>query len=723
MEDIREFIKLDKVKPYLVFIVTAVIMFSILVTALVPKKYTLNVGDIAKVDIKAPREVENTVATENNRAKAIEAIGKKTIKNPEIAEKTKVRIGKLFSMVEQLNANDTNDSSKSQSNNNETTTSKKLSEKEKITLLKEQNPIPNFTYESYQILIKLESKEADELEKFLKNTITTLYELTTINENKPEEIIMAQGIIATAFNNSNFSKDIREIGMAIGNAEVHPNSIYDKEGTEALIEEAKKNVKPVMIKKDQIIIKEGEPITYEQKALLESLGLLDNTNKFEWPLYLSLAGLVCLVIFLQWIYLYKYQLEIFKDIKKIIMINILSIIAILLARILGIISLFVIPLACIPMLMAILINDELSIAINILNCILISVAVKFNFEITILAMISSIAGVILLKKMQQRNDILYSSIYIAIINSVMYLSMGFLLSNSIIDVFKRAGMVVLASIISGVLAIGFLPFFESIFDIVTTVKLLELSNPNHPLLKRLLLEAPGTYHHSVLVANLSEVAAEAVGANPVLARVSAYYHDIGKIKRPYFFKENQLGNDNPHDKITPNLSTLIIISHVKDGLELAKEFKVPKVIQDIIRQHHATSLVKYFYVTMKNSCDNPDEIKEEDFRYQGPNPESKEAAIIMLADAVEAAVRSISNSTKGKIDEMVNSIIKNRLNDGQLDNCDLTLKDLEKIRKAFLKVLSGIYHERIEYPLDKWEKDTKDENKKQMKDVTKEIER
>ena len=148
---------------------------------------------------------------------------------------------------------------------------------------------------------------------------------------------------------------------------------------------------------------------------------------------------------------------------------------------------------------------------------------------------------------------------------------------------------------------------------------------------------------------------------------------------------------------------------MKDGLELAKEFKVPKVIQDVIQQHHATSLVKYFYVTMKNSSDNPDEINEEDFRYQGPNPESKEAAVIMLADAVEAAVRSISNSTKGKIDEMVNKIIKDRLNDGQLDNCDLTLKDLEKIRKAFLKVFSGIYHERIEYPLDKWEKDKEHE--------------
>ncbi len=707
MKSIRELMKLNKAKPYLIFIVTALIMYSILVTALVPKKYSLNVGDIAKVDIKASREVENEVSTESDRKKAVEKVGKKTIKIP-VNEEAIKNISKLFTAVRQLNTSDT---SKSTTNNNGASTGKPLSEKEKITLLKASNPINGFAYEDYQVLINLEQKKADELEEFIKDRMTTLDASFIINEDKPEEIIMAKNLIDTAFDDSNFPKAIREIGKSIANVEVRVNTIYDKEKTDLAIETARKNVKPVMIKKDQIIVKEGEPITLEQKTLLESLGLLDNSSNFEWSLYLSLAGLVCLVILLQWFYLYKYHAEIFNDTRRLIMLNILSIIAILLARILGIISLFAIPLACIPMLMTILINDEVSIALNILNCILISVAVKFNLEITLLAVLNSIVGVMLLKKMQQRNDILYSSIYIALINLALYLSMGFLLSNSIIDVLKKAGMVFLASIISGVLTIGFLPFFESIFDIVTTVKLLELSNPNHPLLKRLLLEAPGTYHHSVLVANLSEVAAEAVGANPVLARVSSYYHDIGKIKRPYFFKENQLGNDNPHDKITPNLSTLIIISHVKDGLEFAKEFKIPKVIQDVIQQHHATSLVKYFYVTMKNASENPDEIKEEDFRYQGPNPESKEAAIIMLSDAVEAAVRSIPNPTKGKIEEMVNNIIKGRLNDGQLDNCDLTLKDLEKIRKAFLKVLSGIYHERIEYPLDKWEKDKVHENK------------
>ncbi len=196
------------------------------------------------------------------------------------------------------------------------------------------------------------------------------------------------------------------------------------------------------------------------------------------------------------------------------------------------------------------------------------------------------------------------------------------------------------------------------------------------------------------------MATEEVGGNAVLARIAAYYHDAGKTKRPYFFKENQVGNENPHDKITPNLSTLIITSHVKDGLELAKEYNIPKAIQDVIEEHHGNTLVKYFYFTAKNNSEKPEEIKEEDFRYQGPIPKTKESGIIMLADGVEAAVRSISKPTKGKIEEMVNNIIKDKLNDGQLNDCDLTLKDLEMIRKSFLKTLNSIYHQRIEYPSD-----------------------
>ncbi len=209
------------------------------------------------------------------------------------------------------------------------------------------------------------------------------------------------------------------------------------------------------------------------------------------------------------------------------------------------------------------------------------------------------------------------------------------------------------------------------------------------------MEAPGTYHHSVLVGNLAETAAEEVKADPVLVRVGALYHDIGKLKRPYFFIENQFSKDNPHDKIAPTLSSLIVISHVKDGLEMAREHKLPENFQDIIAQHHGDSLTSFFY--HKALDENPD-IPEEAFRYDGMRPQSKEAALVLLADNVEAAVRSQKGNTPGRIEGLVRKIIKDKFDEGLLDQCDLTFRDQDKISIAFVKVLSGIFHSRVEYP-------------------------
>jgi putative nucleotidyltransferase with HDIG domain len=247
------------------------------------------------------------------------------------------------------------------------------------------------------------------------------------------------------------------------------------------------------------------------------------------------------------------------------------------------------------------------------------------------------------------------------------------------------------------MTIGLLPFLETAFGITSAVKLVELSNPNQPLLKRLLMETPGTYHHSIMVSNLAEGAADAVGADALLARVGSYYHDIGKIKRPYFFIENQLHQDNPHDKLAPSLSTLIITAHVKDGLELAREYRLPEILRQFIEEHHGTSLVSYFYgKAMENA--SKDNLEDEDFRYEGPKPQTKETAIVMLADSVEAGVRAMGKVHPGRIEGCVRRLIKEKLEDGQLEECNLTFGELEVIAKAFIRILSGIFHNRIEYP-------------------------
>lgn len=687
--------KKNNMKKVFLFLLTFIFIYCVLITSLVTQKFNLKEGDIAKVDIKAPREIVDDVATKARIQQAVQSVPLQYNKNPEIKINVIDNINGLFQKVYELK--DLN-----------------IEAKEKVNKLKIESKV-SLSDEDYLSLLNATKEELKILNTFLNETMSQLYENVNINDNlqnkNGEDIKKAQEFILLKVNSSKLPKKVmKDLAITIGYSQIKPNFFYDKEKTEELQNEAKKKA-PVVIKKDQTIVKEGEPVTKTQIEILEKLGLLNSKDKFEWYIYISLGTLIFFILILQWSYIRKFNRNIYDDISKLILINVLTCISILLSRVLSTVP-FLIPLACVPMLFTLLIDNRLSLVINGLNCILISCAVEFNVEITLLAIINAIIGSIILKRMQQRNDILYSALSIAVINVILTFSAGFLLSNNTIDVAKKASFAFMGSLISGVLTIGFLPFFESIFDIVTTIKLLELSNPNNVLLKKLLMEAPGTYHHSVLVGNLAEVAAEAVGGNTVLARVASYYHDVGKIKRPYFFKENQLGNDNPHSKINPNLSTLIITAHVKDGVELAKEHKIPKAIVDIIEQHHGTTLVKYFYITMKNSSENPDDVNEENFRYPGPKPETKEAAIIMLADGVEAAVRSINEPTKGKIEEMVNNIIKDRLNEGQLDNCDLTLKDLDKIREAFIKVLMGIYHQRIEYPTDKWENKSEGNDKK-----------
>lgn len=663
-----------------IFLIAFIIIYCIMLTSLVTKKYDLSEGDIARVDIKASREVEDKLATDARRKQAADSVGQQYNKKTETEINSEADLNSNFDKINNVRTSN-------------------IDIKQKISNIKSSVGY-NLSDSTINTLLTMTNDEFDSLQAFIIRNIKGIYS-NDIREDNSDDIKKAQDYVNIQFSNSKFNKDIIDVGTIVSDFYIKPNLLLDEDKTNEIKDSARKKVSPVIIKKDQIIAKEGEPVTAEQLQILQDLGLLNNNNSSNWFVYINLAVLIFIVLFIEVFYLYKYHNELFKDDSKLILIFLINIVSLILARSIYVISPFLIPLACTPMLLTLLINDKMSLSISILNCILIGAVVQFNSQIILIALTSSLLPAIVLKKMQMRNDILYSSVYVGVINAIITFSVGFLISNNVIDVLKITVFAFLGACISAIFTVGFLPFLESTFDIVTTVKLLELSNPNQPLLKRLLMEAPGTYHHSILVANIAEVAAEDIGGNPVLTRVCAYYHDIGKIIRPYFFKENQIGNDNPHDKISPNLSALVIISHVKYGMELAKEYRLPKTIQDTIAEHHGTTLVKYFYITMKNSSENPEDVNEENFRYPGPIPKTKENAIIMLADSVEAAVRSISNPTKGKIDEMVNNIIKSRLNEGELDNCDLTLKDIDIIRNSFLKTLNGIYHKRIEYPIDK----------------------
>ncbi|HAT4275058.1 TPA: HDIG domain-containing protein [Clostridium perfringens] len=669
-------------KKIILYIITFIVLYCTLMTSIITRKYDLKVGDIPKSDIKAHREIIDESATEARKKEAEEKVDKQYSLRTDVQKQSEEKIKGFFSSVEKVLAQD-------------------KSEEEKAKLIP-RAPF-KITDEQANKIASMNAQSTKNLESVCIDGLNKAYE-APIEDGNEQDLKDAKKEYTDFISSSDLSDSEKAIALNFVNV-VEPNFFYDKEKTDELIKETLKQVPPVMIKKNQIVVSEGEPVTAHQLELLGTLGLLSDSAS-AICIYIALGVLVIIVMYLQYGYIHKYYTAINKEFSKIVMISILNVFPVILARLFGMMSNYIIPLACMPMLITLLLNYKISLVFSMLNVILIGGAVGFNPNIIILAILNVVLGGTLLRKMQQRNDILYSSITVAVLSSILTFSVGTLTTNNFMAILADSTFAAAGAILSGILTIGVLPFFESTFDIVTNAKLLELSNPNNPLLKKLLMEAPGTYHHSILVANLAELAAEQVGGNPLLARIGAYYHDVGKTKRPYFFRENQFGKKNPHDRLKPEVSSKIIISHVKDGSELAKEYNLPKTIHDFIVTHHGETLVKYFYLTVKNNSENPDEVKEEDFKYPGPKPMSKEQGIVMLADSTEAAVRSINEPTEEKIEKMVNNIIDDKLASGQLDNCDLTLRDISKIKKCFLKALNGIHHERIEYP---------DDNKKEKK--------
>jgi len=507
-----------------------------------------------------------------------------------------------------------------------------------------------------------------------------------------------------------FAPEAQEIIKLVTSSSVRPNLVYNRTATEKAIKEAQDAVKPVQknVKAGEIIVREGERVTAEQISMLEQLGIQRGKS---YPL--NLLGIFLFVLLTMGLvleFLKLYHPRIYEEEKLMILVGIIFIFILLLTRLLTIIEIgnrpaistmtgYLAPVAAGSMLIAILLDSRLAYFLTMVMAVYVGMLTGGNqLSFTIAAFISGTIGVYRVSTVSQTSDLAKSAIYLAGINIISILTLS-LINGTLTLNMALLGIIIgaISGILSAILMLGALPYLESAFSITSMNKLLELSNPNHYLLKRLLLEAPGTYHHSLMVGNLAEASAEEVGANPLLVRVGAYFHDIGKIRRPEYFVENQQGSNNPHCKIAPALSALIVTSHVKEGVELAREAHLPQLIIDFIAGHHGTSLAKYFYNQALEE-EGEGHINEESFRYEGPKPQSKEVALVMLADSVEAAVRSIPDPSTEKIRAMVRKIIRDKLDDRQLEECDLTFKDLDVIARTFCRVLEGVYHKRIEYP-------------------------
>ena len=505
------------------------------------------------------------------------------------------------------------------------------------------------------------------------------------------------------------NKDTQALAAGIvEHLNLRANLKYDNQSTLEKKEEARKSVDPVIItiRKNQKIIGMGDIVTIADIEALQHLGLL----RTEAP-YVSIMGLLLFILVFYGLvggYLYIYRRDIYNRDRYFNLLGLLIITVLIIAKAVTAINItqrteiailvgYLVPMAAGSMLISILLDNKLAIFITVIMSIFVGMITGGELQYAVVAMVGGIVSVLSVSKLSQRSDLAKASVYIMIANVLIIVSFGLINRSSFSVLSVGSALGVANGILSSVLTIGLLPFLESAFGITTSVKLLELSNPNQPLLKRLLFEAPGTYHHAIMVGNMAEAAADAVGADSLLARVGAYYHDIGKLKRPYFFIENQFAQNNPHDKLAPTLSTLIITSHIKDGVELAQQHGLPDVIRDIIEQHHGTSLISFFYHKARDG-ESDSNVKADDFRYETPKPKTKEAAIVMLADSIEAGVRAMQKPNPGRIEGFVRKIIKDKLEDGQLEECDLTFRELDIIAQACVQILSGIFHTRVEYP-------------------------
>jgi len=485
-----------------------------------------------------------------------------------------------------------------------------------------------------------------------------------------------------------------------------PNLVYNEAETEARRKTLVESITPVYtqlpVKKNELIIGKGRKAA---KIHLLQLGqIAKEETGFETITYMG--GVV--VLFITFIimiplYLSTYRKKIYRDTRNLYLISMIVVLTVFMTKAIIISPLpsYFIPIVAATMLVAIILDAGVSFMLAIMLSIFAGLIAGNKFEVMAVLLIGSIAGVYFIRGVRRRSQILKAGLFVGLLKFILICGFG-LLNALEPEVFLREGCWGIASgIVASGIVMFLLPVFEFIFNLPTDVTLLELSDLNHPLLKKMVLVAPGTYHHSLVVGNLAEAASDAVGANSLLARVGAYYHDIGKIEKSEYFSENEGNQRSTHEKLTPSMSALIIQSHVKDGIELAKKNNLNQTIIDFIAQHHGTSLIYYFYQRALEKIGDEDKLKEEAFRYQGPKPQTKETAIVLLADAVEASSRTLNDPTPSRIKGLVQKIINNKFIDNQLDECELTLKDLNKIAAAFVRILTGIFHTRVEYPDEK----------------------
>lgn len=585
-----------------------------------------------------------------------------------------------------------------------------------------QGIIPDLTADEARQLILLESARWDGvtigarrlLEETMAQTIP-IEQLAQVKDNLPNRA------------NPSLSSDDRTLTVALTRPYVRTNQVEDVEETARRREQARASVRPVMVtvQEGQTIVRDGDIVTRDQREQMEVLDLLQ--PQVRWSALIGAFGLVALLVALLAVYLYRFGRPIWRS-SQLLLLGLTIVVPIIIARLVLNTHptwLYAFPIAAAAMLAVVLLNLQFATIVALTGAFIVGLLSPqgASLEWATIAFAAGMVGAFALWKADRIATFLWSGVLVAL--TVFALGICFRLITGTLDPGTVAQIALMAAFnggITAVLTFGSFSFLGGLFGITTHLQLLELAHPNQPLLYKLAREAPGTYHHSIVVSNLAESAVELVGGDPLFTRVAVLYHDIGKTLRPTFFIENQANRDNVHDELEPQQSARIIIDHVTDGVRLAQKARLPTQIIDIIKQHHGTSQIRYFY---NKAVSLGDDVREEDFCYPGPKPQTKEAGVIMLADSVEAAVRAAAQSGKldfaeepghsglngangatparqgrqnSKLQQLVQQVIDDRVKSGQLDECDLTLRDIDRIKATFVQVLDGIYHPRIDYP-------------------------
>ena len=675
---LREAARTDPRARAATFVVIAGLLTAAALLFAPPATVTYDVGAVADRAVRAPRSVAfvSTSLTDAEREKAAAAVQKQYATDPGVVVSASTHLAGAVTALGRVR----NDAAQ--------TRDQKLASAQRLAEVQ-------LTAAVAQDVVDMTPPEWDQLAAGIDSALRTLYGQGIRAEQL--DAVKADALKAIP---APWTDRQKRVGAELLRQNLHANVAPDQTATTLAQKDARDAVVPVQVQVavGEVVVREGDVVSQLQVEKLRALGLANEGVDWRGAIGLLIwAGLIAGVLAL---FIERFATEAWLDDRKMILV-ILSLLAITAAGRALIpghtVLVYFAPFAAIAMTLTVLVGGRTALATQIAGALHIGI-MSGQVELVSYVLVPALLGMAAVRRATTAREFAIGAVAVAAGNVGVVLA--FLLVGRTSDplgIAQLAGGGLLSGLGSGLLAFAGMAILGHVFRIPTVFELRELGDPNHPLLRQLLLRTPGTYHHSLLVGNLAERAAEVIGADPLVARVGAYYHDIGKMRNPTAFIENQTGA-NPHDELDPLVSAGIVAAHIKDGLALADRYNLPAQIREMIPGHHGTSLVKYFFQLAQQRGQAPE---ERSYRYPGPRPRSKEAGIVMLADGTEASVRSLTEKNPETIRAMVDRIIDERVADGQLDECDLTFRDVQKIRDAFCELLLGVYHERIPYPEDR----------------------